>query len=366
MRLLSPRPLAVTLLPGLLLAYTAAARAQFNFNPTAGAAFLAGQTQGVAYGAAASRNALFNYNPAAFGFGYFPYVAGPGTNPFYGYLSGAAEVTTANAQYQLTIQQARVVREQARQAQLETRRRMFDQLRYEQANTPTAEDLRQAELQANLRRARNDPPAMDVWSGRALNDLLRAVQRGRAETGLRGPDVPLDDGALKRINVTTGTTRGSASVFRDGGRPRWPAVLQQERFARQREKIDQLAPAAVKYAADGRGDDAVVEELLQTVRDLRQQVRASARDIDLNDLVRANRFVNELFDAVRALSEPGSANFFNGKWEARGKNVGELVDEMTRGGLRFAPAASGDEAAYTALFQFLRAYDSGLAGLAAR
>src|SRR5262249_46960486 len=159
------------------------------------------------------------------------------------------------------------------------------------ANTPTAEDLRQAELEANLRRARNDPPAMDIRSGRALNDLLRAIQRGRAEMGVRGPDVPLDDGALKRINVTTGTTRGSVSVCRDGGRLRWPLALQQERFARQREKIDQLAVTAVKYAADGRGDDAVVAELLQAVRDLRQQVRASARDIELNDLVRANRFV---------------------------------------------------------------------------
>jgi hypothetical protein len=155
-------------------------------------------------------------------------------------------------------------------------------------------------------------------------------------------------------------------VFRDGGRLRWPLALQQERFARQREKIDQLAVTAVKYAADGRGDDAVVAELLRAVRDLRQQVRASARDIELNDLVRANRFVNELFDAVRALSDPGAANFFNGKWEARGKNVGELVDEMTHSGLRFAPAASGGEAAYTALFQSLRAYDSGLARLAAR
>jgi hypothetical protein len=40
----------------------------------------------------------------------------------------------------------------------------------------TAEDLRQAELEANLRRAHNDPPAMDIRSGRALNDLLRAMR----------------------------------------------------------------------------------------------------------------------------------------------------------------------------------------------
>jgi hypothetical protein len=46
--------------------------------------------------------------------------------------------------------------------------------------------------------------------------------------------------------------------------------------------------------------------------------------------------------------------------------VAELVAHMTANGLKFAPAVSGDESFYTALYQDLVAYDSGIATLVAR
>src|SRR5205823_3833027 len=55
--------------------------------------------------------------------GYVPYYS----SPMEGYLNGAANVTTANAQYQVTIQQARLLREQSYQASLETRRRTLEE-----------------------------------------------------------------------------------------------------------------------------------------------------------------------------------------------------------------------------------------------
>ena len=50
---------------------------------------------------------------------------------------GVAAVTTANAQGLNTVQQARITNQQAMQAEIDTRRQMFDELRYEQAHTPT-------------------------------------------------------------------------------------------------------------------------------------------------------------------------------------------------------------------------------------
>jgi hypothetical protein len=43
--------------------------------------------------------------------------------------------------------------------------------------------------------------------------------------------------------------------------------------------------------------------------------------------------------------------------------VGELVQQMTREGLRFAPAVSGDEPYYTSLHRALVDYDMGMAQL---
>ena len=41
-----------------------------------------------------------------------------------------------------------------------------------------------------------------------------------------------------------------------------------------------------------------------------------------------------------------------------------LVNEMTRNGLKFAPASDGGENAYNALYQSLLAYDSALGQMA--
>src|SRR5262245_44946381 len=104
MRILLTRPLTtVVLLLGIVLARPLPSWAQFGFNPNQAAA-TAARTQAVANAATQS----FLFNPFQFGYG----LSGPGTNPYYGYLSGAAEVTNANAQYQLTTQQARVVKQQ--------------------------------------------------------------------------------------------------------------------------------------------------------------------------------------------------------------------------------------------------------------
>jgi hypothetical protein len=54
------------------------------------------------------------------------------------------------------------------------------------------------------------------------------------------------------------------------------------------------------------------------------------------------------------------ANFFNGKWAANGKTVGDLVKYMASSGLRFAPATQGSEAAYSMLQQALAAYNMAL------
>src|SRR5262249_13134846 len=105
------------------------------------------------------------YSPGYSGYGnYFG-------DAFGGYINGTAAVINSQGQFLVYRAQANIMREQFRQAKLETQRRAFDEWLYERANAPTPEDNRERDLEENRRRSRNDPPLTEIWSAKALNDL---------------------------------------------------------------------------------------------------------------------------------------------------------------------------------------------------
>jgi hypothetical protein len=73
--------------------------------------------------------------------------------------------------------------------------------------------------------------------------------------------------------------------------------------------------------------------------------------------IESNRYLGELNEAMKLLEKPHAGNYFNGKFSARGKTVADLVGHMSKQGLKFAPAVSGDEAAYENLHRALAMYD---------
>src|SRR5262249_39500325 len=125
--------LRAALLGAALLCLPAAARAQFRV-PLGGYNVTADNTQLLVRPTVVG-SPVVGYNPylygyPGYGYGYYPYI-----DPYGGALNGVANLTTANAQYQLTVQQARRVSEQVNQDRIDTRRKLFDELRYEQMNT---------------------------------------------------------------------------------------------------------------------------------------------------------------------------------------------------------------------------------------
>jgi len=274
------------------------------------------------------------------------------------YLHGAASVIDAQGRYVKNLQQAYLLREQVRAAQLENRRRVFEQDRFERANTPTLEEQREFRRQQEFWRSWNDPPLTEIWSGKALNDILREVQRARSEHGYLGPFVPLDPELVRHINVTAGNA-GSIGVFRQGADLAWPLPLQRDTFDKERAEIDKLAREAVKQVASGKPDVQTLDSLSQANVRLRARLRENVRALSSTDYIQALRFVNQLISSTSSLKAPGAANFFS-NWVLTAQSVGELVEQMTKKGLRFAPAAVGDEAHYTALHRALVAYASAL------
>jgi hypothetical protein len=273
-------------------------------------------------------------------------------------LMGLASLTSAQGKYWGDIQQARLLREQANQLSFETAKKRVEAALWYESIRDTAPKMREREMATDLDRARKDPPATEVWSGRSLNELLRSIQSLGSLN--RGPNIALDEDTLKSINLSGGA-RGNVGMLRDGGKLSWPLPLQEAQFSENR---DRLAKNLRRAVADLQGKDPVEPALLRDINNdfkaLNEKVSASADDLSPGQYIEAKRFLNQLASAVRALSDPKAVNYFNNTWNAKGKTVAELVAHMTKEGLVFAPAAPGDEAAYSSLYQSLRQFEAGM------
>lgn len=300
---------------------------------------------------------VFNYNPYAYGNGlYAPYGTYYGRAG--GFLLGASSVIDASGQLQVTTQQAKLMQQQVKQEKIRTQRQAFDEHRYEQMLTPTLEENRRYSQQQELARSRNDPPLTEIWSAKALNDLLLDLQKLQNHSAYATSQA-IDPSILKHINVTNGTTEGGNSRILREGKVKWPLTLKDSAYEKQRKQIDKLLPEAVQQAKMGEVDDDTLSGLIAAVKGLEKNLRSHVADIPSNDYVRAKRYVSELQDAMKVLQDPNVANYY-GKWTARGNDVGELVRHMTDNGLKFAPATQGDQAAYTTLHRAMANYDVAL------
>lgn len=284
--------------------------------------------------------------------------AGPGVG--YGAaLEGLASLQRAQGQYWKDIVQARLGREQALQANLDTARRRVEFEAWYESMRPTATKMRDREMAADLDEARRTATDTDIQSGRALNTLLRNIQvSGRLN---QGQNVPLDEEVLRHVNLSGGTSAGSVGMLKDGVKLPWPDGLQDQQFDEARKRLTRNLRQAVDTLKD---KEPIPEALMKDIRGdnkaLADKLAESANDLSPAQYVEARRFLNQLNGAIKALADPKVANYFNNTWNARGKSVAEMISHLTREGLTFAPAAPGDEAAYRAVYQALRAFDASL------
>jgi hypothetical protein len=307
---------------------------------------------------------IFNpaYPPApqgGYGYGGWGW-GGYGQRGFGSYMQGAADITVANAQYQLTTQQARIVREQANREAILTRRSTQDQMEYERAKwleRIDPETQHQKDLERANRRAMNDPPSAEIWSGDALNAIYKDLQNAES-AGVRGPPVPLDPEWLPHINLSTGVTNtAGVGMLKDLTRFNWPLVLKKGAFMGERTQIEAMTRQAVDQASTGNIDADLLDKLNEAVGNMDDHVKNMAQDMTPTQYVQGTRYLHELKDSLKVLQDPNVANYFNNKWKAHGNTVAELVSNMTHQGLRFAPAASGDEPTYTALHRAMVTYE---------
>jgi len=290
--------------------------------------------------------------------------SGYATNPYpYGdYMNGVAAMTTANGQYLLQVQQARLLREQTEQARIQTRRQAFDQSLAERERAATPDQLRTQSRQQTP----TNLSAQDLRSGNALNTVLSDIQRRERESGARGPAVRLDPNLLAGINLQIPGSRDSLGLFKDGGKFTWPSALTDTLFRQERELLDRAGPELVRQAAAGKLDPQLFQTAQQAADGLRDRIKASVDKLSPSEYVLATRYANELGDSLRSLNQPEVRQQLNGQGRLQGETVADLVAQMTKNGQVFGAVSSGDEATYQALLQALQNYNEGLARLARR
>jgi hypothetical protein len=309
----------------------------------------------IAFDAGARRGFNAGFNRGDMFGPYGGFYPGWGESPIGGYMRGYADVIGSLTQGMIDEQQSRMVREQVNQAKIETRRKQYDEWLYERNTRPTVEDDRERQRIENIRRARNDPPPNEIWSGQALNQLLGAIQQQESRN-VRGPTIPVLPETARHINVSSGATTGSIGLLRDGGKLTWPAVLQRPVFDEPRKRLDDLAVRAYDQARSGPPPADTIDGMTEAVNQLSEEVSRQIANLTPTDFGRARSFLREIESTIRMLQDPNVANYVTRKWAVTGSTVGEVVDNMTSQGLKFGPASKGDEAAYNAMFRGLVAY----------
>jgi hypothetical protein len=298
---------------------------------------------------------------AAYGYGYGLSYTQWMMNPYQGYLQGAADITRANAQFYQTIAQARLTRQEAIRSSLETRRAMIEEAEWERAHMPDPEKIRQRTLERELATARVSPPPTDIWSGRALNALLRHLV-AQIGDGAKGPRIPLSEDVAKYINVNVGDSVGNVSLLKNKGDLDWPEALQGGAFKDSREQINSLMQRAYKSVDSGNNPElSTLNDLLAQFRKMRDTLRSNVTELKPDEYIEAQRYLNEVGHTIKGLQDPNVGHLSSDDWRpTKARSVATLVEHMRDQGLLFAPATRSDEAAYVALYHALAAFDAGL------
>jgi hypothetical protein len=282
---------------------------------------------------------------------YSGYPSSYGEDPAAGFLRGQSDVIRATGDYFKDVQTARIYQTKADEGRIDYRRKLIDEANYERGLLPTTEELRQRDLDRDLKRARHQPPVADIISAKSLNDILNHL---RSDPTLRkGPNVPIDEDVLKRINVANPTGKNaSVGLLKDEGKLQWPAPLAVKEFEAPRLHLSRILINVVQGLKSSVPVEAgQISDLGSDLTQLQGLVEKS--ELSPSDYIDAKGYLDQVDASVRALKDPNVSNIFNHKFNA--KNVAELVDGMK--GMDFAPAAPGDEWAYRVLQQALVSYD---------
>jgi len=309
-----------------------------------------------------ARYANAQYNSGGYGYGGYGGYGYPGVGSRAGNtLQGASSYTQAQGNYNIQIQEAKLGREQAKQANIDTARKKVQwEMEYYEKYRPTAPKLAAETEKADLEWARNYAQSTEIWSGRTLNVLLKSVFKSPNAT--QGPQVSLDEKQLAGLNLTDGTTRGTLALAKDQGKIYWPEALQEEVFDGPRDSFEKNFAVASKTVEGGEQPNVkVLRGLRADLTKLEEKLLDEIKDLSPSKYIESKRLLNQLKDTVKGFSDARVCKSCSADWRKNVRTVGDLVAYCEKNGLVFGPAAApGDYPSYTSTYYALRNYESGV------
>jgi hypothetical protein len=226
--------------------------------------------------------------------------------------------------------------------------------------------LREQRRIRELRHARNDPPATEVYGAGPLNVLL-ADLRKMQDQGMPLAPVPLEAEVLAHVNVAmeADPNAPTAGLLKAGGKLRWPAAWREaplgQRSADLRASLESALPEAVAQAKKGPVDPDLLTTLHDGVKRLDELLTERVKQVPSSTFTQASRYLNELRAALQVLDRDDAGRYLDGTLTfdpARIKTVPDLVSAMKTKAVKFAAAVEGDESAYLLLHRALAQCDA--------
>jgi hypothetical protein len=334
-------------------------------------------------------NAAAMYAPPAIGGGYSPFGASPyaggysaggidpltglqggysgnplgyggGYGSYYGNLGPAYELM-AYGQLGLDQEKARILRETANQAKLDTRKKLIDTLAYIRANEYTF-TKEQADIAKRLvDRAQKTPTQTEIQSGKSLNILLKDLITFKSKD-LPVPKIVLDEDVLKLVNVSGPGSSGGIGLLRNNGEFTWPTAFDNKDVISEKDKrdLDLEARQLFQQASSGTPDANMLRNVEVALRTARNNLAKQVVTMPASNYVDAQHFLDDFDSAIVAVrrGDVRLNNEFHEKF-VRGsgsRTVQELVEYMGSKGIQFASSSPGEERANAALQAALAAH----------
>jgi hypothetical protein len=277
-----------------------------------------------------------------------------------GMLIGAACVIDALGRYMVNAQEANLLKERVRQAQLENRRREFYWWLERRENTPTRQDELEREAREDLRYSRFAPTKAAIWSGRALNVILEDLKRAESSK-LSGAQQTIEAHVLQRINLTDGRNAANFGILKNEAQLVWPAALRSEQLGADGTELRQRAQTLLtQLFTDARAqrsvDSGTAKEIDTCIRRLDGLLRQRVNALGFSEYVESKTYLRQLNDSLVALQKSNAADYLSGKYSLKNlkeNTVAEVIKYLRDNGLEFAPACDGDFEAYIALHRML-------------
>ena len=253
-------------------------------------------------------------------------------DPYGGYMDPGADLVRAQGNFLVNQQQAYLLREQVRAQRTANARAESSGSVSIRGHAPGTPAERDRSFEKESGPAGKNRPVAEIWSGEALNQILKDLQRQPADQyamANRATAPSLEHGALKQINLTTG--RGHISLLKDGGRLDWPDAYANSSFKEVKNQLNVLVMEVVEQArANGRVDARTLKEMAAVTNDLRRRLHGQFQDLTPLEHVEANRFLKDLDDTLIALRRPDIGRLFACSDALGAQTVPELVQFMTQ------------------------------------